>query len=315
MGGKHITYSSCVFYSDPNDPTAMKQRQQSSTEECPRYAKGSYHCSYLAYSNYSNTNHLTFNLGIEQSVPDYRIDNRNMNIYIFNCVIAGKGTFNGRAFGKGTCYYSKVRQCHSMHSDPDDPWLSVWFAVDGSVGKQLADRLDEKYPGQMFSFAHPEQLLKFAEFMLYDFKYIQQSDKYIRGVIDLLMTFLDPDPEFELSGDPSFTLHQRKIIRQSIVSIEKNIATVTVASLAEEARWEVKYFSKIFTLVAGLPPKEYIIRLKTEMAAHYLADTVYPVEEITAMLGYKHRNSLNAAFTKAYGMTPTEYRRRNSAKS
>lgn len=314
MGGKYIFYNSHCFPSDSSNSEYQNPKFIHHADECPKYPDGTYYCSHLSYSNYSNTKYLTFNFGIEKSPPGYHIDDRNMNIYIFNCVIDGKGTFNGRPFGKGMCYYSKVRQNHSMYSDKREPWVSVWFSIDGSVGKEIADRLDEKHPDQMFTFSYPEELLRFAECMLYDFKHVQNTAEYIDGIIHLLMTFLDPDPDVAFSDSGKFTLHQRKVIRQSIVTIEKNLSTITVAGLAEEAHWEVKYFSKIFTLVTGITPKEYLIRTKMEMAAHYLVDTTYSIEDITSLLGYKHRNCLNAIFKQTYGMNPSEYRRLHTKK-
>ncbi|MBE6546931.1 MAG: AraC family transcriptional regulator [Ruminococcaceae bacterium] len=314
MSGKYIYYNSHFFQNAPEEPNVYRYSPLQSSIDCPPRPDSPYYCTYLAYRNYANTKYLTFDLGIDKAPPGYAIVDRKMNIFIFNFVIEGKGTFNGKPFERGSFYYSKPHQYHTMRADATEPWVSIWFAVDGSLGKKIADRLDEKYNGQMCTFAHPDELFHLAEFLLYEFPHIQSSTEYIEGVIHLLMTYLFPDVSFDFHEDRNFTLHQQRIIRQSMISIGKELSTVTVASLAEEAHLEVKYYSKIFALVTGISPKEYLLRVKMDMAAHYLVDTAIPVEEITALLGYKHRNSLNAAFTKAYGMTPTDYRKLHSVR-
>ena len=50
------------------------------------------------------------------------------------------------------------------------------------------------------------------------------------------------------------------------------------------------------------------MKVKMNMAMHYLTTTDHSVEAITALLGYNHRNSLAATFKKIYGMSPNEYR-------
>lgn len=310
MGGKNIFYHSYAFYPDPDDPSQLIRRPQTTKEKPVQYPDDCYNCNYLVYKNYSAINHMTFNLGIDKAPPDFQIENKSMNINVFNCVIAGKGTFNGHPFERGVCYYTKAGQGRRMYADHDDPWISVWFAVDGLLGKKLVDRLDERYSDQMFSFANPDELLRFAEFMLYDFTSIRQSEKYVKGAVELLMSFLDPDIEVEAEPDASIPLHHQKIVRQSIALIERNIANVTVASLAEEAHLETKYYSKIFASIMGVSPKQYLMRIKMELATHYLSATAYTVEEITALLGYKHRNSLNDAFQVTFGISPSEYRKK-----
>ena len=314
MGGKYIYYSHYGFQQDPNDPKKLIKTDQLNADKCPPRPNSQYYCTYLAYRNYANTKYLTFDLGIDKAPPGYEIINRKMNIHIFNFIIEGKGVFNGKPFGKGSFYYSKAHQVHTMIADKNEPWISVWFAIDGTMGKKIADRLDERYADQMGTFSHPDDLLRLTEVLLYDFPHIQSSTEYIEGVLHLMMSYLFPDKDYAFDENREFTLHQQKLIRQSMITIERNLATVTVASLAKEAHLETKYYSRIFAAVTGISPKEYLLRVKTETAAHYLANTTYAVEDITAMLGYKHRNSLNAAFKSAFGMNPSEYRKNQSEK-
>jgi len=101
---------------------------------------------------------------------------------------------------------------------------------------------------------------------------------------------------------------QQSLINASIDYIETHLSGVTVTELAERAHLETKYFSKLFALVTGISPKQYIINAKMDMAAHYLTSTEHSMEDITTLLGYNHRNSLTTTFKRTFHISPSEYR-------
>jgi AraC-like DNA-binding protein len=65
----------------------------------------------------------------------------------------------------------------------------------------------------------------------------------------------------------------------------------------------------LFKSHVGLTPTQYVIKLRIDEAAKNLRDTYDRVTEIAADLGFDSNSYFARAFKKAYGMTPTQYRR------
>jgi AraC-like DNA-binding protein len=70
------------------------------------------------------------------------------------------------------------------------------------------------------------------------------------------------------------------------------------------------YFINMFKAETGIPPGEYLMRLRIEKAAHLLATTFLSVKEITIQTGFGYLSrGFQGYFRRYYGMTPIEYRR------
>lgn len=272
----------------------------------------------LIYNDYSNTEFSTFNFGIDRTpLGGYSLQNRQTNVLIINFVVSGKGTFNGIPFEKGICYYSKPTQIHTMISDPNSPWYSIWFAINGTLGRQLCDELDQQSENQMLSFYNIQELMQLAVFFMYEYQHVQDPANFTKGMIHLFKNFLFNSSYALQKNDErnSSTSDDRKrVIKKSLSYIEQHINTVTVASLAKQVNLETKYFSKIFEQSTGVHPSEYIQKVKMNIATHYLINSILSIEEITTILGYGHRNTLTTAFKKTYGMSPYEYRQTHTHK-
>lgn len=57
-----------------------------------------------------------------------------------------------------------------------------------------------------------------------------------------------------------------------------------------------------------IPPLEYVIRMRMQMAAHLLETTARPVQEIAEITGYSNAAYFGAVFRKKFGKSPGEYR-------
>ena len=64
----------------------------------------------------------------------------------------------------------------------------------------------------------------------------------------------------------------------------------------------------LFKSQVGLPPTQYLIKLRMDKAAKELRDTYDRVTEIASDLGFDNNRYFSRAFKKAYGMTPNQYR-------
>jgi AraC family transcriptional regulator len=84
---------------------------------------------------------------------------------------------------------------------------------------------------------------------------------------------------------------------------------IPLAALASLARLSPHYFCRAFKQSFGVPPHHYHRNRRIEQAKILLARATGSVTEIGLTLGFSTTSSFTAAFRKAMGRTPTEYRR------
>jgi AraC family transcriptional regulator len=92
--------------------------------------------------------------------------------------------------------------------------------------------------------------------------------------------------------------------------IEENLAEqIPLATLARLVRLSTHYFCRAFKQSFGIPPHNYHSSRRIEHAKMMLAKPTCSVTEIGMTLGFSTTSSFTAAFRKATGQTPTNYRR------
>jgi AraC family transcriptional regulator len=84
---------------------------------------------------------------------------------------------------------------------------------------------------------------------------------------------------------------------------------IPLATLASLARLSPHYFCRAFKQSFGIPPHHYHRNRRIDQAKTLLARATGSVTEIGLTLGFSTTSSFTAAFRKAMGRTPTEYRR------
>ncbi|MFN8347249.1 MAG: AraC family transcriptional regulator [Spirosomataceae bacterium] len=97
---------------------------------------------------------------------------------------------------------------------------------------------------------------------------------------------------------------------KQIMSIENQYFVLTqplpnVEFLAREAGMSLSKFKKCFKEIYGLPPYEYHLNQKLEIAKTQLLQNKWSVSEIAAQLGYTSSANFDKAFKKRFMMSPT----------
>jgi AraC family transcriptional regulator, L-rhamnose operon transcriptional activator RhaR len=84
----------------------------------------------------------------------------------------------------------------------------------------------------------------------------------------------------------------------------------TLEELARRLHVAPSYLVRLFKASTGLPPMNYLTRLRTERAAALLLRTDWPVADIGREVGWDDANYFARRFKAAFGITATAYRRR-----
>lgn len=92
--------------------------------------------------------------------------------------------------------------------------------------------------------------------------------------------------------------------------IEEHLAEqISLTKLAELARWSPYHFCRAFKQSFGTPPHRYHISRRIERAKVLLIQRSGSITEIGLDLGFCEMSAFSAAFRKATGLTPREFRR------
>lgn len=84
---------------------------------------------------------------------------------------------------------------------------------------------------------------------------------------------------------------------------------VSVEDLARRAHLSPSHFAAEFRRRFGVPPHQYLLRLRIEHAQSLLTTTETPLVEVAGLCGFADAAHLTKAFRRATGTTPAAYRR------
>ena len=117
----------------------------------------------------------------------------------------------------------------------------------------------------------------------------------------------DPVAEPSVSREQAPLL--RPAIRKAISSMYQRYAEpVTLSRLAAEVFVSPFHFSRVFAKATGVTPGRYLTAIRLFEAKQLLLGTDLTVSDIVCGVGYSSVGTFTSRFTRAVGMTPTQYR-------
>ncbi|MEQ0565893.1 AraC family transcriptional regulator [Amycolatopsis sp. NEAU-NG30] len=101
----------------------------------------------------------------------------------------------------------------------------------------------------------------------------------------------------------------RTAVLQAISSIqERYFEPITLAELASEVFLSRFHFSRMFADATGLTPGRFLTAVRLFEAKRLLLTTSLNVSDIVCSVGYSSVGTFTSRFSRAVGMTPTQYR-------
>jgi AraC-like DNA-binding protein len=82
----------------------------------------------------------------------------------------------------------------------------------------------------------------------------------------------------------------------------------TVGTLAQEAAMSRSSFASKFVARLGLPPLEYVTRVRMEHAKLMLTDRQQQLKQVARSVGYLSESAFSSAFRRVEGVSPAHYR-------
>jgi AraC family transcriptional regulator len=94
----------------------------------------------------------------------------------------------------------------------------------------------------------------------------------------------------------------------SLVAGPSTAPIQTVAELARRTGYSVHHFTRLFSAIAGTPPKEYMLgRMLTE-SARVITETEAPLRAVAEGFGFRDYETFSRAFRRRFGMPPSRLR-------
>lgn len=116
--------------------------------------------------------------------------------------------------------------------------------------------------------------------------------------------------EFERLAEAERAAPIRSVLPAIRDRLDRSLRLKDIASLAYLSP---SRFSHLFSEVMGVSFREYLLRLRIERAQFLLSDTSMPVGEVAFRCGFSDPNHFSRTFHRRTGMSPTAFRRRESA--
>ena len=122
--------------------------------------------------------------------------------------------------------------------------------------------------------------------------------------LTLVQRALGPRTTHVASGSSG---RQRLVDRIKLVLASDLARRWTLSEIAMEVRGSAVYLTQVFQQVEGLPLYRYHLQLRLARALDLL-DQYDDLTELSLELGFSSHSHFSAAFRKAYGRTPSEFR-------
>jgi len=102
---------------------------------------------------------------------------------------------------------------------------------------------------------------------------------------------------------------RKKILDAALAAERDPSADLTIAMLAQHAGMSDKHFQRCFKMVLGESPKNYVRRLRLQIAAYLLKWSDAPIVQLAIGAGFETHAGFTKAFAKLYGVSPLQFRK------
>ena len=261
-----------------------------------------------------------YQYGWEKCEPGHSYGPAKRNHYLFHYIISGRGrlladdaagvtqNYDLRA-GQGFLIFPE--QTNTYTADMEEPWEYTWVEFDGLRVKHALELAGLSPNQPVYQTRFPSLGEQMKNEMLYISGHSEETPLHLIGHLYLFLDLLTRSAAGarKLAGNKLRDYY----IREAIAYIENNyLYDISVEDIAGAIGLSRSYLSKIFRDAAGSAPQQFLMNYRMVKATELLMLTKRPVNEIGAAVGYPNQMRFSRAFKTIYGISPREWRNRNS---
>lgn len=202
---------------------------------------------------------------------------------------------------------------HKYAANENDPWTIYWIHFTGTVSALIIELLLSNSKNYKPNLSFNENRIKLFEDICTHLErgYSCDNLRYVNMIFYHFLSSLLYEEKFNYN----LNKNEKNIITLTIDLMQKRTnTTLTLKECASFANLSVSHFSAVFHEKTGYAPVEYFNHLKIQKACQYLSFTPMSIKEMANNLGIEDQYYFSRMFSKLMGISPTEYRKRNSAK-
>jgi AraC family transcriptional regulator len=139
-----------------------------------------------------------------------------------------------------------------------------------------------------------------------------EPDAFEEAALAAAALALDDDAAGEAMTAPAIASAQARRVATTLRYVEAHFADdCHLATLAAVAGLSHFHFLRVFRLVTGQTPRQFVIATRLRAAASALRTTRVPITSVALDAGFGDLSNFIATFTRAFGASPRAYRRRH----
>lgn len=242
--------------------------------------------------------------GISWCDGSYCMRRNNSSTNVFEYVVSGRGHYRlgDQHFypEAGDVYIVPHYSEHEYRSSASDPWVKLWFNVCGPLIPALLDacRLTGLYhlkncpvrqefeQGLALLQDHPEQVQKLGP----------------QVMLQVIMAIAETRSASPPGHSPE-SERLRQLLEQYLYT-----EVPSLQKICRAAGCSLPHAIRIFKKDFGLPPHQYLLERKIEIAGILLKESAKSIKQIAAEIGFPDEYYFSRLFKKRTGVSPSDYR-------
>lgn len=211
--------------------------------------------------------------------------------------------------GEAVLYRPGEAQFYSYEAEV--PTLCQWVHFSGSCAKALLESCGFG-EGAVFAVGEDREIRHLFTQMIQEYQLEQPFHEQIRaGLLQQIIALMGRDRRV-LSDRVSY--QTRKKLQEVVAHMNYHFAEPqSVGQYAQQCGMDRYHFIHTFKESVGQSPYAFLTALRLQKASELLSGSTMPIKAVAANCGYDNPLYFSRAFSKHFGMPPTEYRKKHSA--
>jgi len=253
------------------------------------------------------------NIGHYNSVPNHFVNRRKgcPEVVLIYCLDgAGHCKLHGETWEirAGGLFVLPPNVAHCYYADVKDPWSVFWVHFTGHRAADYVEALALPEGRPMIDVPKLSAMQDAFE-DTYRHALDGLSEPGLLGLTAGLARIIALARVYAATGSSRTRCTDERVLTAIRKLQAEPMRNWGIEELAEDARMSVAHFSERFHYQAGCPPKQFLIRLRLQIASALMQEPKLSVAEIAARVGYEDPYYFSRLFRRHTGQSPRDHRR------
>jgi len=255
--------------------------------------------------------------GIESCVPSFAMPTHRREEHLIHCVTAGAGIFISEGtehlISEGDLFVIFPHQFCSYYAKPDAALRFCWIGFSGRNAARMLERAGIFHNDPVCKLSSTGEILGQIQKCVQLCDTADSSEVEVQSALYRLFHTIETLSASRHIPEYKYSAIYRHVQKAKGYVHFNYMNPLSISQIAEHLGLERTYFSKIFRLVEGATPQEYLLNCRIKAAANMLTDSAYSVGEVSGLVGMHDVHYFSRVFKKITGLSPMRYRRRQES--